>query len=122
MDQIHTKFKVFTGPLAADKTIGPLGKEIETFVSQGHIAAKSIGVEYLEHTRRLVMTLGYRDDQAGYPVKIHCTRIGKIDTNTDFTKLEQAMGAAAAAARNVLCHELYITEDDEFYMVLMTRE
>ncbi len=30
------------------------------------------------------------------------------------------MSEAAAAVRDVLCHELYITEDDEFYMVLMT--
>ena len=102
--------------------MGALAHDVESFASQGHIAAKSIGVEYLEHTRRLVMTLGYRDDQPGYPIRIRTTRIGKIDTNTDFTRLERAMSDAAAAAKDVLCHELYITEDDEFFMVLMTRE
>jgi hypothetical protein len=56
--QVHSKFKVFVGELAPDKTIGRLARDVSAFASTHKIAAKSIGVEYLESLRRLVVTLG----------------------------------------------------------------
>ncbi|MBX7219235.1 MAG: hypothetical protein K1Y36_04760 [Blastocatellia bacterium] len=120
--QVHGKFKVFAGKLEADRTIGPLAGEIAKFAADAKIAAKSIGVEYLESAQRLIITIGYRDDEPGYPVAVHCTSLGTVtdvDTN-DFSKLEQAMADAAAQIHNIICHELYVTEDHEFLMVFLT--
>ena len=121
--QVHDKFKVFVGELAPDHTLGKLAEEVAGFAKHAGIAAKSIGVEYLESAKRLVVTLGYRPDEEPYPIRLHCVRMGKIETlSGDFSKLEAAMGEASSKLRNIICHELYLTEDQEFVMVFMTHE
>ncbi|MEW6212457.1 MAG: hypothetical protein AB1631_29295 [Acidobacteriota bacterium] len=122
-EQVHSKFKVFAGQLQQDKTIGPLADEIERFVSSTAIAPKSIGVEYLESAQRLIITLGYRDDEPGYGVKINCVSLGKIDSfASDFSALESAMAGASQTQRNIICHELYVTEDHDLLMIFMTHQ
>ncbi len=118
MTQVHTKFKVFHGKRAEDGTIGELARQIEDFANSNKVSAKSIGVEYLESADELVMTLGYNDDEHS-PIKIHCERVGTVD-KADFSALETAMMQAASNQKNIICHELYITDDGSFYMVFMT--
>lgn len=121
--QVHEKFKIFTGELAADGTIGKLADEVAAFANKSKIAAKSIGVAYLEPSKRLVITLGYRDDEEPYPVKLHSIHLGKADAKaTDFHSLETSMAKATGKYRNIICHELYVTSGHDFTMVLMTHE
>ena len=120
-EQVHSKFKVFAGPLHTDNTIGPLAEEVSRFVRESNAAAKSIGVEYLESAERLVITLGYRDDEEGYPVKLSSVSLGKIEAvGSDFADLERRMSEASAQFQNIICHELYITDDHDFMMIFMT--
>ncbi|HEY9403676.1 MAG TPA: hypothetical protein VIQ24_13515 [Pyrinomonadaceae bacterium] len=122
-EQVHGKFKVFAGPLNADDTIGALADEISGFVRDSKAAAKSIGVEYLESAGRLIITLGYRDDEEAYPVKISSVSLGKIETlGGDFDELERKMTEASARFSNIICHELYVTGDHDFMMIFMTHE
>jgi hypothetical protein len=121
--QVHDKFKIFSGELAADGTIGKLADEVAAFADGSKIAAKSIGVARIEPGRRLVITLGYRDDEEAYPVKLHCLPLGKIDMQAgDFRALEASMAKATGKYRNIICHELYVTGGNDFTMVLMTHE
>jgi len=120
--QVHEKFKIFSGELAADGTIGKLADEVAAFANKSKIAPKSIGVAYLEPSR-LVLTLGYRDDEDPYPVKLHCIRIGKIDLKgSNLSGLEEKIGKSAAKHRNIICHELYVTGGNDFTLVVMTHE
>jgi hypothetical protein len=121
--QAHGRFKAFTGTLQADRSLGALGDQIAAWAGEAKAAPKSIGVEYLEASKRLVLTVGYRDDEPGYPVKLTSVslgRISKLDAE-DLAGLESKMEGAAARLSDVICHELFITEDDEFLMVFMTR-
>jgi len=121
--QVHEKFKVFSGELAGDGTIGKLADEVSAFADRSKIASKSIGVAYLEPVKRLVITLGYRDDEDSYPVKLHCIPLGKVDMKAgDFRALEASMAKATGKHRNIICHELYVTGGSDFTMVLMTHE
>jgi hypothetical protein len=121
--QVHEKFKIFTGELAADKTIGNLAGQVAGFVQQSKIAAKSIGVAYLESLKRLVITLGYRDDEEPYPIKLHCISLGKMGVEgPELGDFEKALAKATSKYRNVICHELYLTGPQDFMMVLMTHE
>ena len=122
-EQVHGKFKVFAGPLHEDNTIGPLAADISQFVSESNVAAKSIGVEYLESAKRLVVTLGYRDDEEFYPISLQSVHLGKLDApSQDFQELEQKMTEAGRGVRNIICHELYVTENNDFQMVFMTHQ
>lgn len=123
LKQIHNKFKIFSGPLAADKTIGPLADQITGFVAEHKVAAKSIGVEYLESAKKLIISLGYREGDDAYPIKVHTVSLGKIGglATGDMSRLEEAMTAACDKIENIICHELYITEDGDFLVVFMSR-
>ena len=121
--QVHDKFKIFSGELAADGSIGKLADEVAAFANKSKIAAKSIGVAHIEPGHRLVITLGYRDDEEAYPVKLHCVPLGKADVKAgNFHALEASMAKATGNYPNIICHELYVTGGDNFTMVLMTHE
>ena len=120
--QLHSKFKIFTGPLGSDLSLGTLGADVAAFAVSAKAAAKSIGVEYLEKTRTLVVTLGYRDDEAAYPIELHTVRLGTTATleAPELERLEKRMSEEASKLAGVICHELFITEKGDFAMVLMT--
>jgi hypothetical protein len=121
--QVHSKFRLFSGPLGAGGSLGPLGKEVEEFAAKAKAAPKSIGVEYLEHSKQVVVSLGYRDDEPAYPIKLTSVSLGKAETlkGDELSRLEKRMGEEASKLSGVLCHELLVTGDDEFIMVFMTR-
>lgn len=121
--QVHDRFKVFMGPLDGDSMLGPLADEVAAFAAREGVAAKSIGVEYLEGLGQVVVSLGYTTGETPYPIRLHTVRLGKIDVfGKDFTALEAAMGAAAAEKSNIICHELYLTGSGDIFLVVMTHE
>lgn len=120
-NQTHGKFKVFAGKLGADNGLGELADQVSAFASDNKIAAKSIGVEYLESAESLIITLGYRDDEDPYPIKLETVSLGQMsDLGQDFSALEQKMAEASETVNNIICHELYVTDDKDFLMVFMT--
>lgn len=118
--QVHDKFKVFTGT-PGDGDLGPVAGQVAQFVREQGVAPKSIGVEFLERARKLVLTLGYRDDEPAYEIRLTSRSLGTVDSLDDLGGLEQRMGTVAAELQGVLCHELFVTDEDEFVMVFMTR-
>lgn len=116
--QVHHQFKVFTG---AGADVAELGAQVERFVQERQVAAKSIGVEFLEGAEKLVLTLGYRDDEPAYAVRITSRSLGVVDELEDLSGLEARMGEAAGTLAGVLCHELYVTGSGEFVMVFMAK-
>ncbi len=122
-NQTHGKFKVFAGKLGANNQLGELAAQVSAFASDHKIAAKSIGVEYLESAESLIITLGYRDDENYYPIKLETVSLGKMsDFGQDFSVLEQKMSNASQTVENIICHELFVTEDKDFLMVFMTHQ
>jgi hypothetical protein len=121
--QVHDKFKIFSGELASDGTIGKLADEVAAFSTKQKIAPKSIGVAYLEPSKRVVLTLGYRDDEEPYAVKLHSVRLGKLDIKgNDFSVLEEKMAHAGSKHRDIICHELYVAGGNDFTVVVMTHQ
>ncbi len=118
--QVHDKFKVFTGT-PGDGDLGPLAGQVEQFVREQRVAPKSIGVEFLERARKLVLTVGYRDDEPPYEVRLTSRSLGTVDSLDDLTGLERRMSEVAGELNGVLCHELFVTDEDEFVMVFMAR-
>lgn len=121
MSQSHSKFKLFTRAFTSPTSISDLGKDIESWVAKAKVAPKSIGVEYLEESKDLVVSIGYSDDQPAYNVTIRSELIGKFDPKGDLSKLEEKLGAVADGLKNVICHELTITETKDLYAILMIK-
>ncbi len=119
--QVHSKFKLFSGVLEAGKSLAKLAEQVEKFAASAKAAPKSIGIEYLEHSKQVVLSLGYRDDEPAYPVKLNAVSLGKASNlgAAELQRLEHRMADEAAKLKNIICHELFITEEDEFLMVFM---
>lgn len=119
-NQVHSKFKVFIpqADLTDEEAMRRLGAMVESFARNNSIAAKSVGVEYLESRKQLVLSIGYRDDEPGYPVKLTSIVLGKLSPRPE--EIEQAMTKAAEATENVICHEFFVDGDGMFVMVLLS--
>jgi len=119
--QVHDQFKIFVGPVGGG--IASIAESVARFATENKIAAKSIGVEYLESAGRLVVTLGYRTGGEHYSVRLKDISLGNAgswDEGRDFTELEQRMSKAAETVDKIICHELFVTTDGELVMVFMT--
>lgn len=122
--QVHTEFRVFAGKARKGNPIAGLAAKVEAFVTAEKIAPKSIGVEYLEATREVILSLGYRRDVSPYQISLIARPIGMLtDTKRKtLAGLEARMSEEAASLRNVICHELLVTETGELTMVFMIHQ
>src|SRR3954469_181841 len=115
--QVHDQFKVFVANVAgSDSGIASIAEKVARFTRENNIAAKSIGVEYLEAAQRLVVTLGYRTGDEHYPVTLKPVSLGNAgawEEGGDFAELERRMGDAAASVEKIICHELFVTTAGE---------
>lgn len=121
-EQVHNHFKVFAGTYNSHSGLGPLAEAVPAWAKSSGAAPKSIGIEYLEHAKRLMLTVGYRTDEPGYAIRLQTVNLGKIENldETSLASLETRMGNAASGVANIICHELFVTETADVLMVFMT--
>ncbi len=114
--QVHDHFKSFVG-----SDLNAISGEISKFVSSSGVAAKSIGIVHVNSANELLFSLGYRDDEAGYPVALKHKSLGHIDTlhAAGLDHLDAALAAAADALEGILCHELVVTNSGDFVAVFL---
>lgn len=112
--QVHAKFKVFLG-----SSIEEVTEAVRTFTADGSVAAKSIGIEYVEGSAQFLLSLGYAEEQGGYPVTLTDTVAGSLEGDDVAGTLAQALEEAAAGAGEVICHELYVDKSNTVHMVFM---
>jgi hypothetical protein len=112
----HHQFKVFKGKL---ESINDLKGKIESFVFESKVSAKSIGIEFIEHTKELLISLGYNNDNDSSSISIEVVNFGHVDLNNT-EAIEKIMSEAAQKQKNVICHELCITDKAEFMMIFMS--
>jgi len=121
MAQEHTKFKLFSKQYSTEESISQLLNEIETWVKREKVAPKSIGVEFLEKSNAIVMSLGYRDDE-NCNIKLNKKLIKGFKLDSDYQKIEEAMSEATKEYEHIICHELFITDTNDFHMIFMSQQ
>jgi hypothetical protein len=121
-NQVHSKFKVFIpeAGLSDEEAMRRLGSMVEGWARASKAAIKSVGIEYIDASKQVVLSLGYRDaeDEPGYPVKLTALPLGKLGYRPD--EISAAMEKAAAGVENVICHEFFVDDKGEFVMVLLS--
>lgn len=120
VSNLPSKFKLFIGDVGSRTELGFLIREVEDFVRKNPCAPKSFGVEYLEGAKRLLFSLGYRDDEPPYGITVSTIPLGRIgDLETDdVTRLETRLAEGLTAIKNAIGHELFVSHG-ECTMVLM---
>ena len=118
-EQVHHHFKVFAGD-----AFDALAVQVRAWAAGGEAAPKSIGIEFVEAANKLLLSVGYRNDEPGYPVRLEAVSLGTLGT-LDEASLAGIGAKMAEASRNfdrVICHELYVTGGQEVRMVFMVQE
>lgn len=115
--QVHDNFKSFVG---AD--IAALSAAVSSFVQSSGTAAKSIGIVHVSSTGELLFSLGYRDDEPGYPVSLKAVSLGHIDAvhAGGLAELDTALASAAKGIDGIICHELVVDAGGDFTAVFLT--
>ncbi len=116
VNQVHDKFKSFVGT-----DIGAISDSIATFSAEYGLAAKSIGIVHVNSANELLFSLGYRDDEPGYPVALRAAWLGHIDTlhASGLDGLDQALADAAAGFEGIICHERVVDSNGDFTAVFL---
>ncbi len=57
-----------------------------------------------------MVSLGYTEGQAGYGASLKTVKVGKLDLGA-LDSLGAALTKAASGVDNVICHELFVTQD-----------
>jgi hypothetical protein len=118
--QSHNNFKMFAAQYAKGVGLDRLLREIEDWVKTNKVAPKSIGIEFLEDTKTLIMSIGHRNDEA-YEVTLNTALIGKLDVN-DLTKCEKDIEEAISGLKDIICHELFVTDEGLLHMIFMCKK
>jgi hypothetical protein len=115
--QVHDNFKSFVG-----SDIAAISDAIASFVASSGAAAKSIGIVHVSSAGELLFSLGYRDDEPGYPVALKSVDLGHIDTvhAGGLDALDAALTAAAGGIDGIICHELVVNDSGDFTAVFLT--
>lgn len=115
--QVHDNFKSFVGT-----DIAGISEAISSFAEREGIAAKSIGIAHVNSAGELLFSLGYRDDEPGYPVALKSVSLGHIDTvhAGGLDALDEALASAAEEIEGIICHELLVDGAGDFVAVFLT--
>jgi hypothetical protein len=116
-NQFHDRFKLFVASYAKGIGLDQLLREVEKWIKDEKVAPKSIGIEFLDDTKTLIMSIGYKDDEA-YEVSLTTALIGKLDLN-HLEEEEKEIGAAVLKLDNIICHELFVTDTGLLHMIFM---
>ena len=115
--QVHDKFKVFFG-----KSISDINSQLQSITADSSIAAKSIGVEFMEARNQFLVSVGYAEGQPGYPVTLTDTLVGPLPEFSDGPdQLCSSLEAIADESGDVICNELYVDNAEVVHLVLMTK-
>ncbi len=118
--QVHDKFKLFVGALDDAGHITEVAKQVHDWAAKDKVAVKSVGAAVAKG--KLMLTIGYRDDEEPYEVELHSSKIGRVgpldsDEQNRFTRAIESGGMNWPP---VLGHTLYVTKDGDLYLVVLS--
>ena len=116
--QPQHKFKVYFG-----KSIDDVNSKIQADAAQGTMAVQSFGVEYMESRNQFLVSIGYVEGQPGYPIKMTDNVVGPIPEwlSDAPDQLCASMESIVSEFSDVLCHELFVDNDEVVHFVLLTK-
>jgi hypothetical protein len=116
--QVHDRFKLFVGELDEAGHVSKLAKSIHEWVAKDKVAVKSVGAAVA--MGKLVLTIGFRDDEPTYEIVLHSSKIGRIGPldADEASRFNRAIESAGMNWRPVISHALYVTNNDLYLVVL----
>jgi len=117
--QVHDKFKLFIGALDDAGHIKDLAAVIQEWVKTSKVTVKSLGAAVA--AGKLMMTIGYRDDEEPYEVAFHSSKIGRVGPldADESSRFNRAIEAGTMNWPPVIGHALYVTKAGDLYLAVL---
>jgi hypothetical protein len=118
--QVHDRFKLFIGTLDDAGHITELAKVIHEWVAKDKVAVKSVGAAV--SNGKLLLTIGFRDDEPTYDVVLHSSKIGRVGA-LDADEISRFTRAIESGGMNwppVIGHSLYVTKNNDLYLAVLS--
>jgi hypothetical protein len=118
--QVHDRFKLFIGTLDDAGHVTDLANVIHEWVAKDKVAVKSVGAAV--SNGKLMLTIGFRDDEPTYEVALHSSKIGRVgaldaDETSRFTRAIESGGMNWPP---VIGHSLYVTKNNDLYLAVLS--
>jgi len=118
--QVHDRFKLFIGALDDAGHITDLANVIREWVAKDKVAVKSVGAAV--SNGKLMLTIGFRDDEPTYEVELHSSKIGRVGA-LDADEISRFTRAIESGGMNwppVIGHSLYVTKNNDLYLAMLS--
>jgi hypothetical protein len=118
--QVHDKFKLFVGALDDAGHVNNLAKSVHEWVAKNKVAVKSVGAAVA--IDKLMLTIGYRDDEPTYEIALHSSKIGRVGPldADESNRFNRAIESAGMNWPPVLGHTMYVTKNNDLYLVVLS--
>jgi hypothetical protein len=118
--QVHDKFKLFVGEPDDAGHVNQLAKSVHEWVAKDKVAVKSVGAAVA--MGKLILTIGYRDDEPTYEVVLHSSKIGRVGPldADEINRFNRAIEAGGMNWPPMIDHTLYVTKEKELYLVVLS--
>jgi len=118
--QVHDRFKLFVGELDDAGHVTNLAKSVYEWVAKHKVAVKSVSAAAA--MGKLMLTIGYRDDEPSYEIALHSSKLGRVGPldADETTRFNRAIESGGMNWPPVIGHAMYVTKNDDLYLVVMS--
>lgn len=123
MSQVHSKFKLFEVNFTNGKLTAKDKKTFLAFVSDPSTLVKSVGVEFLEGTTKLLISFGYTTKKNTSHYDLILKKVG-VYVNPEYSipSIEAKMEKEAAKLLNVICHEFFVDNNGGVFAIFLVQK
>lgn len=112
----HNSFKLFVGKFEN----GTFSQdEANAFINGSEVAPRSLGIEFLESTSEVVLSVGYESTDSNTGHELTLVELGELDTK-DFSALEARMSEEASKLDGIICHEFFVNNENQVFSLFLT--
>ena len=91
---------------------------VESFINQDGIVPRSLGIEFIEPTSKVMISVGYEEDtEPNTGFGLNLVKLGLV---TDLEVTQEKMGIEASKLNGIICHEFFVDENQEFFSLFLT--
>lgn len=117
--QVHSKFKFFELDFT-DGKISKIDKKLFlSFLDNPKTLIKSVGVEFIEPTSKILLSFGYDLKKNTHNHDLIFKKVGSYSGILSLEAIELKMEKEALKLEHVICHEFFVDNKNDVYAIFL---
>lgn len=112
----HSNFKLFVEDFKDGNF--PMNR-VKDFINGEGVVPKSIGIEFLESSSKVIISVGHEiENGINSEHELTLVNLGNLDVN-NLEALESTMNQEASKLNGIICHEFFVSKENEVYSLFL---